>query len=59
MIEQRYKDIHDAYNHLNALSKNKALYKGHVDDILKMKKYYFHSLKGLRKQLDKHQRDNN
>ena len=57
MIEQRYDAINDAYNHLNALSKNKALYKPHVSEILKLKKYYFYNLKGLKKQLDK-QHDN-
>lgn len=53
MIEERYKDISDAYNHLDALSKNRALYKPHVIEILKLKKYYYHNLQGLKKQLDK------
>ena len=53
MIEQRYKDISDAYDHLNALSKNKALYRPHVTEILKLKRYYYHNLKGIKKQLNK------
>lgn len=53
MIEERYKDIEDAYNHLSALSHNKSLFKPHMDEILKMKRYYYHNLKGLKKQLKK------
>ena len=57
MIEKRYQAISDAYDHLNALSRNRALYKPHVSEILKLKRYYYHNLKGLKKQLDKHQRN--
>lgn len=53
MIEQRHKDISDAYYNLDKLSKNKSLYKGHVNEILKLKKFYFHNLKGIKKELDK------
>ena len=52
-LKNRYTDIKDAHAALDKLSKNKALYRPHLDDILRLKKYYFHSLKGLEKQIKK------
>lgn len=52
-LKKRYNDIKDAHAALDRLSKNKALYRPHLDEILKLKKYYFHSMKGLEKQLKK------
>ena len=57
MINDRHKDIKEAYECLNSLSRNKSLYKGHVDDILKMKRYYYHNLNGLKKQMNKERDD--
>ena len=52
-LKNRYTDIKDAHAALDSLSKNKALYRPHLDEILKFKKYYFHSMKGLEKQIKK------
>ena len=52
-LKKRYTDIKDAHAALDRLSKNKALYRPHLDEVLKMKKYYYHSLKGLEKQIKK------
>lgn len=52
-LKKRYNDIKDAHAALDRLSKNKALYRPHLGEILKLKKYYYHSLKGLEKQLKK------
>lgn len=52
-IKKRYTDIKAAHTALDSLSKNKALYRPHLSEVLKLKKYYYHSLKGLEKQLKK------
>ena len=52
-LKNRYTDIKDAHAALDRLSKNKALYRPHSDETLKLKKRYFHRMKGLEKQLKK------
>ena len=52
-MQKRLQQITAAYNNLNSLSKNQALNSSHLDQILAMKKYYYHNLKGLDKQVKK------
>lgn len=52
-MQKRLHQITSAYNSLNSLSKNKALSSNHLDQILEMKKFYYHNLKGLQKQTKK------
>lgn len=50
---KRHQDIKEAYYYLNQLSHNQSLNKDHHVQILGLKKFYYHNLKGLDKQAKK------